>query len=170
MTQVLFHLRYTLSRRQRFILLIRAWSLPFVVLVISLLLFFLVQTFLQCSIVFGLFSLLLLICFQQIFRVLVEVILVPKREMDVTFEKQWRLGARCRDSNGEGPLVSFSRWNNGYSKAGEKYMDPAALQWDRTPYIRLCNNRRTIRVYPVDCERRSNTWRHQKGNWARKKD
>jgi hypothetical protein len=74
-----------------------------VILVVSLLIFFLVQAFLS-SIVFGFFALLLLICFQQIFRVLLEVILVPKREMDVTFENNDDLGPAA------GILMGKDRW------------------------------------------------------------
>jgi len=103
MAQVLFHLRYTLNRRQRLVPHLRIWTPTAVILVATLFVFFLLEAYLS-SIVFGFFAFLLLIVFRRMFRGILDVIFVPVRRMDVTFE------TGADGAVAAGILITSERW------------------------------------------------------------
>jgi len=103
MAKVLFHLNYSLNRRQRLIPHLRIWTFPLVILVVLLFVFFVIESILS-SIGFFVFAILLFVFFKSLFRGLLEVLFVPIRRMDITFE------TNDYDDMAAGILIGKNRW------------------------------------------------------------
>jgi hypothetical protein len=107
MTQIPFHLRYTLSRSQRLVTTVRTyWGVPWTLFVLVLFSFFFFETVVSaCSLsglglaVFGGLALFVLLVYRGLFVGLIDVLLVPVRRMDIMVEE-----------NAAGILIGTERW------------------------------------------------------------
>jgi len=106
MAEVPFEIRYRLSRWQRLVPHLRIWGVAYTPFVVVLFLFFCVQAIVNlCSLtwagvaVFGGLAFGLFILFRGLFVGLLDVLLVPVRDMDIRVEE-----------NGLGILVGSERW------------------------------------------------------------
>jgi hypothetical protein len=106
MTPVPFQLRYTLNRRQRIMPHLRIWGPMYVPFVVCLFLFFVVQAavtpFTQgiwAGVFFGVLAGGLVLLLRGLFAGLLDVLLIPRRIMDVVIEE-----------NGAGILIGNERW------------------------------------------------------------
>jgi hypothetical protein len=101
-----FHLRYSLSRAQRFVPHLRIWGMPLTLLVVGLFGFFCVMAVMSAwlfnvmgLIGFGVLAVFLFVLFRGLLVGLLDVLLVPVRNMDVIIEE-----------NAAGILLGGERW------------------------------------------------------------
>ena len=94
MTQIPFHLRYTLNRRQRLVPHLKIWGTLYVPFVVCLLLFFVVQAVITpftqgiwAGLCFGAMAIGLFLFLRGLFVGVLDVLLVPLRQMDVIIEE-----------------------------------------------------------------------------------
>jgi len=106
MTQIPFHLRYTLNRRQRLVPQLKIWGPLYVPFIICLLIFFVVQTFVTpftqgpwAGVFFGALAVGLFLFLRGLFVGVLDVLFVPIRQMDVEVEE-----------NAAGVLIGAERW------------------------------------------------------------
>jgi hypothetical protein len=107
MTQIPFHLRYTLSRSQRLVTTVRTyWGVLWTLFVLVLFSFFCVETVVSAGslsgmglAVFGGLALFVLLVYRGLFIGLIDVLLVPVRRMDIMVEE-----------NAAGILIGTERW------------------------------------------------------------
>jgi hypothetical protein len=107
MTQIPFHLRYTLSRSQRLVTTLRIhWGLPWTLFILCLFSFFCIRTIVSAwslsgigLAVFGGLALFVFLSHRGLFVGLIDVLLVPVRRMDVIVEE-----------NAAGILFGTERW------------------------------------------------------------
>jgi hypothetical protein len=107
MTQLPFHLRYTLNRSQRLVTIVRTyWGVPWTLFVLVLFSFFCVESVVSARslsgmglAVFGGLALFVFLVYRGLFVGLIDVLLVPVRRMDIMVEE-----------NAAGILIGTKRW------------------------------------------------------------
>lgn len=127
MTQVPFHLQYTLNRRQRLVPHVRIWGVLLTLLVPSLFLFFCTMAVVKaCSldwlnlVGFGALALGLFALFRSLLIGLGDVLLIRSRRMDVIIEE-----------NAAGVLLGKERWYlflDGINRIDRLHPDVRTLQ------------------------------------------